>query len=112
MENMQDQDRAFTLPYLLRGCEDDALEVRFGQYEELLQKLKLMIKHKIPFIILWFCLIIYLRLFEDQGFSSIILAKKLWVISYMSLIQFSNIVGLIIRLIHYNKPEIVFKTTL
>ena len=75
----------------------------------MLQKLKLMIKHKIPYVLIILGLISYIRNLKDDGISANLIAKKHWLITYLYLVEFSNILGSIIRIYTYYNPQVVFK---
>ena len=93
---------------MLRGIQDLPLDVKYGEFDEVRAKILPTIKYKTIYIIVLTAITLKIYDVELDGLSTLHLTKKLWLVGYLSFIIFANTFGLVLRLITYYWPEILF----
>ena len=97
-----------TRPYLLQGLQEEPLVVRIGRYDDLRISLRKLILTKVPFWVTICCIIKFVSTFQEEGMSALHLAKKFWIICFMTILLCCHGFGLLIRAVTYFIPNLIF----
>ena len=83
--------------------------MRKFEYEELREKLWKIIRTKIPFWVSLISINIFIHTFDNDGMSAKFIARKYWVIGFLTVLIFCHGFGLLVRTITYIWPQLIFR---